>query len=240
MAGATGYTGREVVRECVRRGFVTVAHVRPDSRELPRWRERFAKLGAEVDTTPWGLAAMKARLEALRPAYVYALLGTTRARGKAGSGSAVPDNYEAVDYGLSIMLLEAAVACGSKPRFVYLSALGAEGRPINAYMDVRKRVEAAVRGSELPYAIARPAFVTGSDREESRPAERIAARIADGVLGVLGKLGARELAARYGSLTGAELARAMVDFAVEAERAGNNDLIVEAAQLQARAKASAS
>jgi uncharacterized protein YbjT (DUF2867 family) len=235
VAGATGYTGREVVRECLRRGLRTIAHVRPDSREVERWRERFTAMGAEFDTTGWELGAMKARLEALQPSQVYALLGTTRARGKRGTGSSVADTYEAVDYGLSILLLEAAVACGSRPRFVYLSALGAEGRPVNAYMDVRKRVEAALRGSALPYVIARPAFVTGSDREESRPAERAAARVADGVLGTLRKLGASKLADKYGSITGQGLARAMVELATRADAEDRMQVVAEASELRALA-----
>jgi uncharacterized protein YbjT (DUF2867 family) len=235
VAGATGYTGREVVRECLRRGLRTIAHVRPDSRKAEHWRETFLAMGAEVDQTAWELGAMKARLDALQPSQVYALLGTTRARGKQGSGSAVADTYEAVDYGLSILLLEAAVACGSRPRFVYLSALGAEGRPVNAYMDVRKRVEAALRGSGLPYVIARPAFVTGSDREESRPAERAAARVADGLLGTLRKLGGHKLADKYGSITGAGLARAMVQLAGTADAEARVQVVAEAGELRALA-----
>jgi uncharacterized protein YbjT (DUF2867 family) len=213
VAGATGYTGREVVQASRARGLETIAHVRPDSRSLDEWRRRFEALGARVDTTAWELEAMTQTLQALQPSQIFALLGTTRSRGKADTGSAVAETYEAVDYGLSVLLLEAAIACGSKPRFVYLSAMGAGGRPMNAYMDVRKRVEAAVRGSNLPYLIARPGFISGSDRDEWRPGERIVATIGDGVLGVLGKLGAKRLANRYTSMTGAELGRALVELA---------------------------
>ncbi len=217
VAGATGYTGREVVHECRARGLETVAHVRPDSRDLDGWRQRFEALGARVDTTAWQLEAMTATFTALQPSRVFSLLGTTRARAKADTGSAVAETYEAVDYGLSVMLLEAAVASASKPRFVYLSAMGAEGRPLNAYMDVRKRVEAAVRGSALPYLIARPGFITGSDRDEWRAGERIAATISDGALKLLGALGARRLATRYTSMTGAELGRALVELSEAGE-----------------------
>ncbi|EDM81125.1 hypothetical protein PPSIR1_29955 [Plesiocystis pacifica SIR-1] len=213
VAGATGYTGREVVRECVERGLDTVAHVRPDSARLDHWRAHFEDLGARVDTTEWKLAAFKASFEALQPKTVYALLGTTKARGKRGERSAVPDTYEAVDYGLTTLLLEAAVACGSRPRFVYLSAIGAEGRPLNAYMDVRKRVEAAIVGSELPHVLARPAFVSGGDREEARPTERAAAVVGDALLGIVGKLGGKGLATKYRSMTGAEVAKALVHIA---------------------------
>jgi uncharacterized protein YbjT (DUF2867 family) len=213
VAGATGYTGRSVVRESVARGLDTVAHVRPDSSSLADWRKRFEAVGARVDATAWTRDDMHATLQRLQPSSVYSLLGTTRSRGKQGSGSAVKDNYEAVDYGLSIMLLDAAVACGSRPRFVYLSAMGADGRAVNDYMEVRQRVEAAVLASGLPYLIARPGFITGDDRDETRVAERVAARISDGLLAGLGVLGAKRLRARYTSLTGAQLGAALVELA---------------------------
>lgn len=230
VAGATGYTGRAVVQLCAQRGLDTVAHVRPDSRDLDTWRRRFTSWGARVDTTPWTLADMKATLTQLRPSQVYALLGTTRARGKQDTGSAVEDTYEAVDYGLSVMLLEAAVGCGSRPTFVYLSAMGAGGRPMNAYMAVRKRVEAAVLGSELPHVIARPGFISGPDREEQRLGERTFARISDGLLGALGKLGAKQLVNKYTSLTGTELATAMVALATDDDR---DRIVAEVADLRA-------
>ncbi len=53
VAGATGYTGRELVRVLAESGRKVVAHVRPDSSRLDEWRERFAALGATLDTTPW-------------------------------------------------------------------------------------------------------------------------------------------------------------------------------------------
>jgi hypothetical protein len=189
----------------------TVAHVRPDSSNLEDWRRRFQSVGARVDSTAWARDDIHATLQRLQPSNVYALLGTTRARGKQGSGSAVRDDYEAVDYGLSIMLLEAAVACKSRPRFVYLSAMGADGRAVNTYMEVRQRVEAAVLDSGLPYLIARPGFITGDDRDDDRITERVAARISDGLLAGLGVLGAKRLRARYTSLTGTQLGAALVE-----------------------------
>ena len=82
VAGATGYTGREVVRRCAELGAETVAHVRPDSARIHEWERRFGALGARVDATPWELQAMCATLVRLRPTHVFALLGTTRARAR--------------------------------------------------------------------------------------------------------------------------------------------------------------
>ena len=61
VLGATGFVGREVVRQLCVRGTKTYAHVRPDSKQLADWRARFGELRAEVDTTAWDTAAMAAR-----------------------------------------------------------------------------------------------------------------------------------------------------------------------------------
>ena len=60
VAGATGYVGHAVARAARGAGLAVTAHVRPDSRRLEEWRSRFTALGADVDTTPWELAAMTA------------------------------------------------------------------------------------------------------------------------------------------------------------------------------------
>jgi uncharacterized protein YbjT (DUF2867 family) len=218
VAGATGYTGRALVRLAAARGIDVVAHVRPDSPSLTVWTQRFEGMGGRVDRTPWEEEAMTATLARLAPTHVFALLGTTRSRGKRGSTSRVADTYEAVDYGLTAMLLRAAVAAaragGRPPRFVYLSAIGASEDTRNDYLRVRGRVERELRASGLPWLAVRPSFVTGADRDERRPLERIGALAADGALSLAALLGARRLRARWGSLTGTELAAGMLRLAL--------------------------
>lgn len=214
VAGATGYTGRAVVATLCAAGEGRVfAHVRPDSRELERWRVQFGELGAEVDTSAWSLEAMTARLTEVSPRLVFALLGTTARRARLEGAASAAAQYEAVDYGLTKLLLDATVASGAEARFVYLSAAGVSASARGAYMAARWRAEEAVRASGLPYLIARPSFITGDDREESRPAERVGATVADGLLRVGGWLGARRFSARYRSMSGAQLAQALVRLA---------------------------
>ena len=214
VAGATGYTGRAVVRASARRGAGTLAHVRPDSARLADWTARFRAMGAEVDITPWEPAALTATLRALAPAEVYALLGTTRHRAQ-GEGLQATEAYERVDYGLTVMLLEAVVATGLRPRFVYLSAAGADRGSGGAYMQARVRAEAAIRASGLSWTIARPSWITGADRDESRPGERVGAAVTDALMAVAGVLGARRLRARYASTTNEALAAALVRLAAD-------------------------
>ncbi len=210
VAGATGYTGREVVRALTERGVRTVAHVRPDSSRLAEHRARFEGLGAEVDTTPWEPEAMAATLRRLGPSVVFSLLGTTRARGKEAAAAGRPEeSYETVDYGLSALLLAAARAVEPRPRFVYLSAVGVTPSVKNPYLAARARMERELRESGVPFTIARPSFITGPDRE-GRPGEKIGASVADAALSLAGAIGARRLRDRYRSMTGAELAEALV------------------------------
>lgn len=214
VAGATGYTGRAVVQALVAEGATTVAHVRPDSSRRAEWTERWQGQGARVDATPWELDALTRTLADLRPTVVFALLGTTRARAKLEGRGAV-QAYEAIDYGLTMMLRDAAVACGHRPRFVYLSAAGLREGTRNPYMAIRVRVERALHEGELPYTIARPSFITGPDRDQPRPGERIGAIVADGLLAVAGRLGAHKARERYASMTNEVLARGLVRVALD-------------------------
>ncbi|HSJ06136.1 MAG TPA: NAD(P)H-binding protein [Longimicrobiales bacterium] len=209
VAGATGYTGRALVMELVRTGVRTVAHVRPDSAAAPTWRQRFEAAGATVDVSPWTDEAMCDALGTHRPDVVFALLGTTRARGRAARDAGREETYETVDYGLTVMLLRATARCAAHARFVYLSSIGAGRWGRGAYLEVRKRVEAELRASGLDWTIVRPAIIGGADRDEVRTGERMTGRLMDAALRIPHILGARRLADRYRSITSAELARGL-------------------------------
>lgn len=201
-----------MVRALVARGVRTVAHVRPDSARIDEWRQRFEAEGAAVDTTAWSDAEMTRTLSTLQPTHVFSLLGTTRARRResARRGERDADSYEAIDFGLTAILIRAAVASGSMPRFVYLSSLGVREHTKNPYLVARWRAEALLKASGLPYTIARPSFITGPGRDESRPMERASAAAVNVLAGVAWLLGARRLAGRVRSLTGPELAAGLV------------------------------
>jgi uncharacterized protein YbjT (DUF2867 family) len=213
VAGATGYVGQAVVRALRDRGVETVAHVRPDSKHLERWRGEWGALGVTVDTTQWEPAAMAARLAALSPDFVFALLGTTRRRARAEGIEG--DLYDRIDYGLTALLHDAASEAPPGPRFIYLSSVGTGPRSSSAYLRARWRAEEKIRAGALPHVIARPSFITGADREEPRPGERAAAAATDAALAVAGLFGARRLRDRYRSTDAATLAAALVRLALE-------------------------
>ncbi|HEV7555460.1 MAG TPA: NAD(P)H-binding protein [Kofleriaceae bacterium] len=207
VLGATGFVGREVVRQLCVRGETVIAHVRPDSKSLDDWRKRLGELGATVDTTAWDVPAMAARIRELAPGQVYILIGTTRSKAKADSVEG--DIYEKVDLGLTKIAVDAARASETKPRIVYLSGIGASPDARGAYMRARGKAEDVVKGAGLPWVIARPAIITG-DRDESRIGERSAAVIGDGLLAVAGVFGGRRLRDRYRSTTPDILASALI------------------------------
>jgi uncharacterized protein YbjT (DUF2867 family) len=225
VLGATGFVGREVVRQLCVRGTPTVAHVRPDSSKMSDWRKRFAKYGATIDTSPWDGEALAQGLDRASATELYILIGTTRGRAKADNIDG--DIYEQIDYGLTKLAVEAARHTNAKPRLVYLSGMGADAKARGAYMRARGRAEDAVRRSGLAWVIARPAIITGN-RDESRAGERTAAVVGDGLLAVASVFGAKRLAARYKSTTPDVLASALIRLAEAPER----DRVAEGAELR--------
>ena len=225
VLGATGFVGRELVRQLCVRGAKAVAHVRPDSKTLADWRQRFDELGAAVDTTPWDAGALAARFRVVEPAQIYVLIGTTRSRAAA---DAVAGNiYEAIDLGLTQLAVDAARASERKPRIVYLSSVGANPAARSAYLAARGRAEQVVMGAGLPWVIARPSLITG-EREDSRIGERGAAVVGDGLLAVARVFGGKKLRDKYKSTTPDILASALIRLG-EAPR---HDLIVDGSDLR--------
>jgi uncharacterized protein YbjT (DUF2867 family) len=209
VAGATGYTGTALVHELLRRGVAAVAHVRPGAAGDDAAR-RLAAAGATVDRSPWEPAAMRAALDSHAPDVVYALLGTTRRRRRA-AGDAAAASCQAVDYGLTSLLLHAALETVPAAHFVYLSAIGVGPRARGDYLRVRWRMEEEIRRSGIRHTILRPAFITGPDRPESRPLERVAAAVIDAALAAAALFGARRLRERYRSRTATQLACEIAD-----------------------------
>ncbi len=216
MAGATGYTGQAVVSALRARGVDVVAHIRPDSSSLVKFREQFEAAGARVDTTPWETEAMRATLAALQPQVVFSLLGTTRSRTRrVRREQGKVENFATVDVGLTMMVYDAARLAGNAPRFVYLSSIGVTPDTRNGYLAARALVEAHLMSGPLPYVIARPSFITGSDREEFRLMERVGASVTNVLLTLAGLFGATRLRDRWRSTTATVLAGALVRLALE-------------------------
>tara|TARA_R110002096_G_scaffold361075_1_gene554067 strand:- start:6845 stop:7558 length:714 start_codon:yes stop_codon:yes gene_type:complete len=208
VAGSTGYVGQALVRALCEQGVTTIAHIRPGSSKLARLGPVLEGIGATVDTTPWDVDALTKTLKRFNTSHVFCLIGTTR---KQASAEGIEgDIYERIDLGLTSMLVDAAAKQARPPRFVYLSSIGAKADAGSKYLQARGKAEAKLIASGLSHVIARPSFITGSDRDESRPAERIGAAVADGALSLAGLVGGKRLKKKYQSTSASKLAKRLI------------------------------
>jgi uncharacterized protein YbjT (DUF2867 family) len=224
--GATGYTGSFLVKRLRELGVETHAHLRPSSSKKERLSGLFQELGANVILEPWEEPRIESIIAELRPTLVFAVLGTTRARMKAirrRGDDKMTGGYEAVDYGLTAMVHRACERVDGSMRFVYLSSMGVKEGARMPYLSVRWRMEEELRQGGTDWTIVQPGFITGSDREEFRLGERVAARLSDGLLALTGAVGARGLRQKYRSITGQQLAEGMVRWALADE--GRNRVV---------------
>ena len=208
IAGATGLTGRSVVQFLRDAKVDVVAHIRPDSKRLDEWTDRFEALGATVSTAEWTVDAMSAAFQTIKPDMVFALLGTTKKRSRAGDG-----DYDSVDYALTALLIESAEMAAASSRFIYLSAVGVTPTTRNRYLSARAKVEARLAQSPLAHCIARPSFILGQ-RDDKRPLEALGAPLLDGLLATMGLLGGRRWSDQYRSMPGTDLAMALTEAAL--------------------------
>jgi uncharacterized protein YbjT (DUF2867 family) len=80
---------------------------------------------------------------------------------------------------------------------------------------VRRRLEGELKESGLHYVIARPAFISGADREEFRFGERAAASITKVLLSIADAVGIKALSKRFKTMSGRQLACALVNAAFD-------------------------
>ena len=148
VAGATGATGRTLMRQALSRGAPPVlAHVRPKSADSDMVRPWPHKAVVE-------LSDGEALVERMRGCTtVLQLIGTMRKR--FGSG----DTYETSDIGTTRQLVEAARRAGVD-HLVLLSSVGA-GRPVGAYLKAKAEAERLVRDSGIPWTVVRPPAFEG-------------------------------------------------------------------------------
>lgn len=208
--GATGYVGSALVRALLTRHLPCVAHLRADAASSRERADAFTSQGAVAEISDFSQEALLHAFSRHPPRAVLICIGTTRARMKSQpTGS----SYDAVDFGLTAAIAHAARAFSPEVRLVYLSALGASSRSANDYLRARGKAEEAVAQSGLPFAILRPAVITGPDRPESRTGERLAASLGDAALSLVNHLGLRSLSQAYHSASADEVAAILLDMA---------------------------
>ncbi|MCY1040927.1 NAD(P)H-binding protein [Corallococcus sp. bb12-1] len=162
VAGATGATGRTLMRQALTSNVSVKAHVRPKSAGTE-------PASGWPDKAVLELADAPALAESMRGSTtVLQLIGTMRKRFAAG------DTYESSDIGTTQQLVDAAKVAGVD-HIVLLTSVGA-GRPVGAYLKAKAEAERIVRDSGIAYTMVRPPALEG---EYHRP---------PGLLHTLGKL----------------------------------------------------
>ncbi len=162
VAGATGATGRTVMRQALARGVSGVAHVRPKSASSELAREWPRKAVVELSDGAQLIEAMAGSTTVLQ------LIGTMRKRFATG------DTYETSDIGTTRQLVEAAKRAGVD-HFVLLSSVGA-GRPMGAYLKAKAEAERRVRESGIPWTVLRPPAFEG-EYHQPMPLLRVVTRL---------------------------------------------------------------
>lgn len=139
VVGASGYIGKAVVRECVRRGYATTAVTRPTS-TLTFDGATTARAECE------DLAGITDAFEAAKTDVVICCLAS-----RSGTES---DSLK-VDYEASVNCLEAARKCGAR-HYVLLSAF-CVAKPDLSFQTAKLRTEAALAAqNDVTYSVVRP------------------------------------------------------------------------------------
>jgi len=158
VAGSSGLVGSQVVFELLNRKDVQViALLRSPNRQFPdRVRQVIIDYARGADGIK--LALGSERIDAV----VCAIGSTMRA---AGSKKA----FREIEYDIPITLLAYGCSDALKPKFIFVSSVGAD-RPLGFYLKTKHDVEDQIFRSKLPYVIVRPSLLLG-DRSETRLGE---------------------------------------------------------------------
>ena len=139
VVGASGYIGKAVVRECVRRGYETTAVVRDASRAS---FDGATIVGAECAD----LGGISRAFETAKTDVVVCCLA---------SRSGTEADSLLVDYEASVNCLEAARKCGAR-HYVLLSAF-CVAKPDLSFQTAKLKTEAALAGQgDVTYSVVRP------------------------------------------------------------------------------------
>lgn len=147
VSGATGATGRTLMRLALANHLDVVPHVRPrsaGSAPASGWEHRAV---LELSDHEALVSALRGRTTVLQ------LIGTMRKRFASG------DTYETSDIGTTRQLVAAAREAGVE-HMVLLSSVGA-GRPLGAYLKAKAEAERIVRESGLTWTVLRPSAFEG-------------------------------------------------------------------------------
>jgi len=148
IVGATGYIGKFMVRESIRRGYETVAVIRPSSEPKDDFFNGAEVVYADV-TSPESLRENAAKIFGKKTDAIVSCLA---------SRSGVKSDAYSIDYQATLNSLEAARAA-KVDHFVLLSAFCVR-RPLLQFQQAKLKFEAALTSAgeagDIRYSIVRP------------------------------------------------------------------------------------
>jgi len=199
LVGGSGLVGSAVIEACVGRADLRLVAVARHELALPPGARMEVLL---ADPANWGDA-----IAAARPHVLVIALGTTWA--KADKDEAA---FRAVDQELVLACARWGLEAGAR-HLIAISSVGADPHARSFYLRVKGEVEGALGKVGYPRLdVVRPGMLRGS-RTERRPLEALGQLIAPLVDPLLGGQWAR-----YRSIRGATLARAILALAQEKAR----------------------
>ena len=147
VAGASGYIGKFVVRECVKRGYETVALVRPGYRDNAEALKGASLLYCDVTNEQ----TLRAQVFCTPADVVISCLA---------SRSGTEDDSHLIDYQATLNVLNAAKAAAQLDQFILLSAFCVR-KPELQFQKAKLKFEVALqsahqRGEVNKYSIVRP------------------------------------------------------------------------------------
>jgi NADH dehydrogenase len=152
LVGATGFVGSHLRRTLAADGHGLLCPSRRPATELPAATDSVEYFTAD-STSP---ETFQHRLDSVDA--VINLAGIIRENPKRGQ------TFWRVHVGVTRALLEAAIAM-KVPRFIQMSALGADPSGKTTYYRTKAEAERLVQLSELSYTIVRPSIILGSNSE---------------------------------------------------------------------------
>ena len=200
VAGASGFCGRGTIDALLQETskYSVLPHIRPSSHRFTKLNEVWKTQGIQSITAEW--TDLEPFMKEHTPQVIVSALGTTKKHARTGGG-----NYQEVDEGLNLSLIEWAQTYCPQAHFIYISAMGVEWGRWNAYLRARMNVETALKQSTLNYTIIRPGLLSGDSRDEKRSLEGMSSILSKGLTKLYLTLGLRKQAYKVRPLDAPEM-----------------------------------
>jgi len=154
LTGATGYVGRQVVRDLVKAGYAVAALVRKGSE--PKLPEGIAE---SITVVNGDIQKPESYRDALQLCdAIINLPGLLREFPNEGI------TFEGVHFLGTKLLVDEAKTLGT-PRFIQMSALGVRQGATTKYQETKFRAEEYLKASKLRWTIFRPSLMFGNEKE---------------------------------------------------------------------------